>query len=365
MENLLKSRKFYFILFMGLAGIGVVFVVLQSLFAQFDEAPLLGLREKNESRSSFDPATSVWKEVKRVPWQARDSHMVFLFQDKMWLTGGLDGNEVTINNTPNYEHAKYYNDMWVSTDGEHWERKTEHVEFPPIRSSSIFSFGNTLYMLGGWSPETGYTNGIWKSQDGIHWERIVRYVPWEEREGQKVVEWNGKLLLIGGVNYFGRKTFNDVWISDDAVHWSILATSTPWHSRWDHDVAFFQGKLWLVGGMNFGDVGYHDIWSSENGKDWEQVTQNPPWGRRQGHGMVVYQDVLWLVGGMDPEADADIQGDTWFTRDGAHWQKINKPGKWLGREDHGVIVFHNKIWLTGGMNSEWEWNNEVWSLSLP
>jgi tryptophanyl-tRNA synthetase len=43
-------------------------------------------------------------------------------------------------------------------------------------------------------------------------------------------------------------------------------------------------------------------------------------------------------------------GDTWFTTDGINWQKTNTDGPWRGREDHGVAVWRDALWLVGGMN---------------
>ena len=33
---------------------------------------------------------------------------------------------------------------------------------------------------------------------------------------------------------------------------------------------------------------------------------------------------------------------------------------WYGREDLGVVVFQDKIWVVGGMDKDFVWKNDVW-----
>lgn len=322
-------------------------------------APMVALKKK----PPIDPRTLQWVQTKTNTqgWAKRDSHSFFVFQNKMWVLGGLDSDTSKVDGVPDYEKAVYYNDIWNSDDGITWTRVREHADFPPIRSASVVLFNNTLYMIGGWSPHDGleYENGIWQSTDAVNWKKVVQKPPYPGREGQIVREFKGKLWLIGGVNYFGRKTFNDVWSSDDGIHWTVATTSAPWHSRWDHDVGIINGKLWLCGGMNFGGVGYGDEWSSDDGVHWNLVTSAAPWGARQGQGIAEVQGYMWLISGLN-SATNEGSGDAWYTADGIHWQQTAFTGPWLGREDHGVVAFKGKLWVTGGMDSNWHWNGDVW-----
>ena len=40
--------------------------------------------------------------------------------------------------------------------------------------------------------------------------------------------------------------------------------------------------------------------------------------------------------------------------------KTNSDPKWLGREDFTALLFKDKIWVFGGMNSKWKWTNDIW-----
>ncbi len=313
----------------------------------------------------IDPNSLNWVKVDiatgTTRWAKRDSHAVYVFDGKLWLSGGLDSDNAKVGGTPDYEKALYYNDIWNSEDGLTWNRVVSHADFPDIRSHSVIYFKDALYMYGGWSPKYGqtYKNGIWKSTDGINWVQVVKNPEYPDREGQKVVEFNGKLWLVGGVNYFGRKTFNDVWSSEDGIHWTLVTKNAPWHSRWDFDIGIFDGKMWLAGGMGLGGAGYGDVWSTTDGAHWDLVTELAPWGKRQGQEIVEYRGYMWLVTGLDAVTN-EGKGDTWYTADGKIWSKAPQDDKWLGREDQAVIVFKDKIWVLGGMDSAWHWNDDVW-----
>ena len=359
-----RGLFFVFLALMALAGFFAGFDFLEGSTANiiYEDPRSKNIKENLPPKSGanlFDPASLTWTQANPAPWPKRDSQAVFIFNDKLWLTGGLDADEAKVNGLPDYSRAKYYNDIWSSEDGLNWKREKEHANYPPIRSSSIFYFKDSLFMAGGWSARDAYRNGIWQSQDGVNWKKVISRPQYEEREGQKVLEFDGKMWLIGGVNYDKQKTFNDVWFSEDGLNWKLATSSAPWRSRWDHDIAAHKDKLWLMGGMNFNGVSYADVWSSSDGRNWELVQDNALWGKRQGLGAATFKDLMWVVSGLNAATNQGA-GDAWYSSDGSAWQKTNIDGSWLGREDHAVVVFKNKIWTLGGMDSDWHWNNDVW-----
>jgi hypothetical protein len=293
-------------------------------------------------------------------WNPRDSAASFVFNNKMWTMGGLNGNAVTdTQHTVQYWDAVHYNDIWSSLDGRFWKLESEHAAWSPRRSMSVSYFNNALWMLGGWSPTDGYTKGIWKSVDGIAWEKVVDEAPWPAREGQSLEVFQDKLWLIGGVNYDERKVFNDIWFSEDGMQWELATSSAPWSGRWDHATAQFRNVLFLIGGMNLSKQSFKDVWISDNGSDWELLEDSPPWQDRQGHSLLVLHDALWLVSRLNDVESGGVN-DLWFSLDGITWQKTVNDPPWLGREDHAGLVFKDRIFLFGGMDSNWQWRNDVW-----
>ena len=50
----------------------------------------------------------------------------------------------------------------------------------------------------------------------------------------------------------------------------------------------------------------------------------------------------------------------YYTTDGINWNKTQQDPLWTGREDVGIVIFKDKIWIIGGMDKNFEWTNDVW-----
>ena len=319
----------------------------------------------------FRPENLVWQEISSsTPWTARDSHAAAVFQGKIWLTGGLNGNSLAFEDgrVP-YENAEYFNDIWYSEDGANWTRVVEHAPWSPRRSQQLAMFKRKLWLVGGWGPKDGYAKEIWTSDNGISWEEIipesifknseVGLQKFPEVEGHQLVVFKDKLWLFGGVRYTDRKLVNEVWYTDDGSNWERAVKNAPWDPRWDHGIAEFRGAMWVTGGMDLADNEFNDVWRSEDGFHWERVTGEAPWSARQGHVALVYREYLWVIGQLN-DTPAKGKNDVWFSQDGYEWKKTIRDPVWLGREDHEALVFKDAIWVFGGMTSDWKWSNEVW-----
>jgi hypothetical protein len=310
-----------------------------------------------------DPANLTWDQVvEHAPWAPRDSAMTFVFKDKMWILGGLNGNGVKAGpeHAVEYWTAPYFNDIWSSDDGAHWAHEGDG-QWAPRRSMTVAEFKGRLWMMGGWTPKVGYTSDIWVSDDAVNWQKIVEQAPWPAREGHTLTVWQGKLWLMGGVNYDERHTYNDVWYSDDGVNWN-QAPDAPWSTRWDHAAAGFNGKLYVTGGMDLNKHTFNDVWTTTDGVQWQKVTGEAPWMSRQGHALLSWGGVLYTLGRLNDDTTTG-PNDIWYTRDGFVWHKTAEDPPWLGREDHGALVYKNRLWVLSGMDINWHWNNDVWRSS--
>jgi len=350
-------RKFLFFVLIILFGIGII------LFALFSPRKTIKIEKEKDV---FKPESLIWKKVELpIPWSPRDSHGVVVYQNKIWLMGGLNGNGFVIQpGMVKYGEALHFSDVWVSEDGMNWNLVTENAPWGKRRSIEVVVFKEKMWLIPGWGPFTGLKSEIWTSEDGKNWTKIIPNQSWSPREGIQLVVFKNKLCLIGGVNYEKREIKNDVWCSEDGINWFEVASSTPWAPRWDHKVIEFKGKLWLIGGMDLKGNIFADVWVSEDGKDWKLVTDNPPWEARQGHGVVVYRDKIWIIGRFNSK-DEGGKNDVWFSDDGINWKKTKKDPPWLGREDFGVVVFQDKIWIFGGMTTDWSWQNDIWYSDFP
>ncbi len=359
----MKNSKYKFFLW-GAVFLAVM-IILLFLYLNFlrkevgpspvKQLPESQLSQANQCFSSWSLATS------SAEWQPRDSAVSFVFQNKIWTMGGLNGNRETNNNRAiRYWKLPHFNDIWASEDGVNWQLMQARAKWSPRRSMSVVLFQDKLWMFGGWSPVTGYRSDIWQSSDGITWTKVVSRAPWPAREGQTVEVFQGKIWLMGGVNYNQRETKNDIWWSDNGVDWHKATTTIPWSSRWDHATAVFNGKIFLAGGMDLRGQIFKDVWSSADGLNWELTNSNPPWQERQGHSLVVLHDKLWIIGILNDTEEGGGVNDIWYSYDGVTWQKTQTDPPWLSREDHSVLVFNNRIYVFGGMDLNQQWRNDVW-----
>ena len=345
-------------LFQKDAQASVVNAITPVVVEETVRAPILSV----EKFDTFDPESLSWSSVgSEVPWGPRDSAATFVFHDRMWIMGGLNGNDAptTKEHAVLYSDAEYFHDAWSSSNGDEWKLESKNIPWLPRRSMTVVPFHDALWMFGGWSPTKGYLNDVWRSEDGITWNRVSTTSPWTVREGHVAFEYKDKLWLMGGVDYDTRTLKNDVWSSSDGIVWEEVTSNATWSPRWDHAVAVYKDALYLAGGMNLKKDTFRDVWRSEDGLTWELLTKTPEWSSRQGHGLLVFHDLMWLVGRLNDDIGGGIN-DVWFSSDGIEWEKTTEDPVWIGREDHGTLVFDNALYVLGGMGSDWKWLNDVW-----
>jgi len=322
---------------------------------------------KGEEKAVSKEPMLEWKELTPTgvgaPWAPRDSHETFIFQNKIWLIGGINGNGlVDKNHFIAYWIAPHFNDIWNSDDGINWTKIDSKNIWTPRRSMSIVFFKDKLWMFGGWSKAGGYVDDIWSSEDGVNWTRAKAKADFPPREGQTAEVFDGRIWMMGGVNYDKRKVFNDVWYTEDGIDW-VEATPTgvgaPWSGRWDFALAAYKDKFYLIAGMDLTGKLYNDVWSSSDGINWMLETDSPPWQSRQGASAMNFKDRLWLIGRLN---DSEYGGanDAWYTEDGRDWEKSGEDLPWDGREDFTTVVLNGKIYIMGGMANDWTWRNDVW-----
>ncbi len=348
-----------------IAGIMIGIVAYLFLFFNFgsskNKKAVLGQKETKEGEV-FNPALLTWQKVQGVaPWSPRDSHAAFVYQDKIWLIGGLNGNDYLIGSEiVGYGEAPHFGDIWVSDDGLNWNLLTDKAPWGERRSIEVVIFKDKMWLIPGWGPWTGLKSEVWYSEDGVSWEKATSNLRWQAREGHQLVVFKDKLWLLGGVNYEKRETKNDVWYSEDGVNWFEAVSIAPWQPRWDHKAFEFKDRLWLIGGMDLNDNVFGDIWVSDDGQNWSLASDNPPFAARQGHEAVLFKDRVWIIGRFNSTSQGGGNNDVWFSEDGINWQRTKTNPIWEGREDHAAVVFQDKIWVLGGMTVNWSWQNDIW-----
>jgi len=235
-------------------------------------------------------------------WEGRHTAGYAVYKDRMWIVGG----------DINQGHHHY--DVWTSEDGAHWTWVNEGTPVPwgPRALHYTVVFQDKIWIMGGQTvpqfaaEEQYYYDDIWNSEDGVHWNQIQRAEPaWAARGmiGGSAV-FNERIWILGGGIYDTpeqpeRTFYNDVWSSACGMHWQRHLEHAPWQERQYHEVAVFDDKLWVLEGWN--QENRNDVWYSSDGVDWHEVAT--PWAPRHAASVFVYQDALWMVAGNNMESD--------------------------------------------------------------
>ena len=196
-----------------------------------------------------------WTCVTReVPWCPRVLHYTLAFKDEIWVMGGQT--------LPQFAPAeeRLYDDVWKSPDGIHWEKVERKEPAWPARGmiGGGAVFDGRIWILGGGTydtpgrPERRFYNDVWCSEDGIHWECLLEEAPWSPRQYHEVAVFDGRLWVLEGTRHGNR---NDVWYSEDGIHWKELP-GTPWKPRHAASVFAYGGALWMAAGNNM----ERDVW---------------------------------------------------------------------------------------------------------
>ncbi|HOF40536.1 MAG TPA: hypothetical protein PLD73_10710, partial [Candidatus Hydrogenedentes bacterium] len=233
------------------------YVVFQDKLWILGGDPLQG-HYQSDVWNSEDGVT--WKRVnpgRDVPWGPRVLHLSAAFNGRIWVLGGQT--------LPQYAPAeeRFYDDIWSTSDGVHWTKAaTAGPQWSPrgmIGGSAVLN--GRLWLLGGGTydtpqqPQRAFYNDVWSTADGIHWQCHLEHAPWHPRQYHDVAVFDGRLWVLEGWNQENR---NDVWHSADGVEWQELP-GTPWAPRHASSLFVYKDALWVVAGNNM----QSDVWKLE------------------------------------------------------------------------------------------------------
>ena len=143
----------------------------------------------------------------------RISHNAVVFQNKIWVLGGLS-NDLTTS----------LRDVWSSPDGETW---TSHGDAPWGRRDNFTTavYNNRLWVIGGQETQQTnegeggsiFKNDVWWTKNGTDWNELpAGRTHWGVRSGLRSAVFNNRLFIMGGLsgNSENLQYFNDVWYLD-------------------------------------------------------------------------------------------------------------------------------------------------------
>jgi hypothetical protein len=369
-------------------------------------------------------AKYAWQRVAdNAPFGPRDGAGGLVFNGKMWLIGGWNGDVFPLVSA---------NDVWSSVDGATWTKEKPNTFVDPVtfdrtrdwegrHFAGYQVFGGKMWIIGGDVVQGYYQTDVWSSTDGKVWTRrdIHTVTPrkdpsgfeypadvWppveESQFGLRALHmtgvFGGKLYLMGGqrIEQFvdpvwpGKpgKALNDVWTSVDGASWTQVQTQGPmWAPRgFVSEVVELGGRMWLIGGGTHDDPTagrpdreyFNDVWSTTDGVHWEQMPYKPPFSGRLWHNVKAFDGRLWVINGYDghiPGAGrvADNTSDVWYSVDGSNWYSAQPPGTFVPRHA-GTVWLHDGALFVGSGNAfttdpaapdgPGKWVAEVWKMAV-
>jgi hypothetical protein len=216
------------------------------------------------------------------------------------------------------------------------------------------------------TPRLAFHDELWmtaqtvaySSPDGLTWIEHHK-TDWGERIYHSIVYFKGKLWLFGGLDYQARTFLNDIWSSSDGIDWTNVGTAA-WSPRGASTVVAYHDQLWLFGGANHVDQGrstdrfVNDVWVSNDGVAWTQVTDAAAWSPRDNPGVLVLNEDLYVVGGQG-------QADVWRSPNGKDWTRLVVNAPWGRRHFSAHVFFDGKLWVFGGfIGTSTNARNDVW-----
>ena len=125
------------IILIALAGLAIFFYLPKDKKEAITENSNLPETRENINFNDWD-----WKmATENAAWSKRDAQTVEFFEGKLWLIGGVGGT------APDYSQNK--NEVWVSEDGKEWELIIDNPPFGKIRAHESVVFQDKIWILGG------------------------------------------------------------------------------------------------------------------------------------------------------------------------------------------------------------------------
>ena len=109
--------------------------------------------------------------------------------------------------------------------------------------------GGWLYLLGGekgFTDPADYFNDVWRTKDGEHWELVTDSAGWSPRPGHKCAVLANHFVCMGGFGFPSNPM--DIWVSKDGASWEQVSNS-PWNATSPDDIRYDFDMLTAKGGM--------------------------------------------------------------------------------------------------------------------
>lgn len=156
------------------------------------------------------------------------------------------------------------NNVWQSSDGINWELMAEDI-FTSRFYSELTVFNDKLYLIGGLNGSEAFYNEIWQSTNGTDWSQVPITSPiFKGMLWFSTANYKHKLWVIGGLTETNLVPSDEtIWFSTNMIDWHKYDDPIPAPlSRYVHSSLVYQDRVLVFGGISSsGKSG--SIWSFE------------------------------------------------------------------------------------------------------
>jgi hypothetical protein len=114
-----------------------------------------------------------------------------VLKGRMWILGGGTYD------TPQTPNRKFFNDVWSSADGVHWKQHTAKAPWAARQYHDVGVFDGKLWVMEGYNGNN--LNDVWYSADGANWTELSD-TPWSRRHAASVFVYHNALWMVTGNN---------------------------------------------------------------------------------------------------------------------------------------------------------------------
>ena len=280
-----------------------------------------------------------WQKQQDDGWAEREEFQAVSHNGRLHKTGGRRIS-MYVDNGERISEGDVYNDEWYSEDIWHWGDLGSNDVLQRYQHQ-VVSHNGRLYRMGGYDAVDVAPNDVWSSSGDGEWELETAAAEWTTRSSPQVVSHRGRMYLLGGG---GRK---DVWSSAEGKHW-IFEGDADWAGRSFHQAVSHNGRIYVMGGYNTSFIfdALNDVWSSADGRSWveEKAHNGNGEDKRYSHQALSYKGLLYVMGGDDTRKDLN---DVWTSADGKSWTLVTMSAAWSARAGHQAVVFPQQMALWG------------------
>ncbi len=209
-----------------------------------------------------NPTNRIWSSSDGISWTSttpvdgfstRERAKAVVLGGKIYLIGGNGAGSFGALGAPKH-------DVWSSTDGVAWTEEVTNAAFDPRTDPSVFVYDGKIWVTGGKAANGTYLSDIWTSTDGMNWTEVTTESEFPGRMGHTTTIVGDKMFVIGGESLNESMEVvqnNDMWLSeDDGVNWRLVTDEDPFAipgtfiGRSNHSTFMdSEDNIWILGGL--------------------------------------------------------------------------------------------------------------------